>query len=194
MQSSNPTRRADRAVVLGAGRAVVGAALAVTLAACEPVPVVERPEAPLPSSPALEPSGPPLSFEYRNVAGGTVSADDLRDRLTIIVFGTTYDVPSQAQAKFLAQVHRDHVPRINALLLVLEQPENEILVAAYASALSLRYPVAMADSATIKGAGPFPGLRHVPSVVILDKQGRERFRHLGLLTDVELEEALRKLE
>jgi predicted transcriptional regulator len=30
----------------------------------------------------------------------------------------------------------------------------------------------------------------VPSVVILDKQGRERFRHLGLMTDVELGEVL----
>jgi hypothetical protein len=172
----------------------VGVALTVAFAACEPVPVVERPEAPPPTAPAPEPSGPPVAFEYRNVAGGTVSASDLRDRLTVIVLGTTYDVPSQAQAKFLAQIHRDHAPRINALLLVLEQPENEILVAAYASALSLRYPVVMADAATIRGAGPFPGLRHVPSVVILDKQGRERFRHLGLLTDVEIEEVLRKLE
>jgi hypothetical protein len=184
MQSSTPTRRAKGAPL----------AYALLLAACEPIPVIERPAAPPPTAPALEPSGPPLTFEYRNVAGGTVSATDLRDRLTVIVLGTTYDVPSQAQAKFLAQIHRDHAPRINALLLVLEAPENEILVAAYASALSLRYPVVMADPATIKGAGPFPGLRHVPSVVILDKQGRERFRHLGLLTDVEIDEALRKLE
>lgn len=185
MRSSTPTPRAD------AARLVL--ALGVALAACEPVPVVERPEALAPTSAALEPSGLPLSFEYRNVAGGSVSAEDLRDRFTVIAFGTTYDVPSQAQAKFLSQLHRDRVPRINALLLVLEQPENEILVAAYASALSLKYPVVMADAATIKGGGPFPGLRHVPSVVILDKQGRERFRHLGLMTDVELGEVLDRL-
>jgi hypothetical protein len=41
-----------------------------------------------------------------------------------------------------------------------------------------------------RGRHGFPGLRHVPSVVILDKQGRERFRHLGLMTDVELGEVL----
>jgi hypothetical protein len=108
----------------------------------------------------------------------------------VIAFGTTYDVPSQAQVKFLAQVHRDHTPRINVALIVLEQPENEVLVAAFADALGLRFPVALADAATIRGEGPFAGLRHVPSVVILDREGRERTRNLGLMSNVEIEEAL----
>jgi hypothetical protein len=52
----------------------------------------------------------------------------------------------------------------------------------------------MADSATIEGRGPFAGLHHVPSVVVLDRTGVERFRHLGLLDHVGLESAVREVE
>jgi hypothetical protein len=54
--------------------------------------------------------------------------------------------------------------------------------------------VALADAATIAGEGPFSGLHHVPSVVILDAEGREAFRHVGLITQEALEEVLRGIE
>lgn len=175
-------------------RIVAVALVACGLAACEPVPA-EVPRPARPEATTTPPSAaPPLSFQYREIRGGTLESTSLHGRISVIAFGTTYDVPSQAQVKFLAQVHRDHTPRINVALIVLEQPENEVLVAAFADALGLRFPVALADAATIRGEGPFSGLRHVPSVVILDREGRERTRNLGLMSNVEIEEALTKLE
>src|SRR5262249_26074354 len=108
-------------------------------------------------------------------------------RITIVGFVATYDVASQAQARFLANVARHAVPRVNVALLVLEPPDNLPLVEAFAKALELPYPVALADAATIAGKGPFAGLHHVPSIVVLAAQGRERWRHLGLVTDKALQ-------
>jgi hypothetical protein len=112
----------------------------------------------------------------------------------VIGFVTTYDVASQAEARFLAGLLRDHKPRLNVALLVLEPPENRPLVEAFAATLKLPYPVALAGAATIAGEGPFAGLHHVPSVVILDREGREALRQLGFTTQNALEELVRAVE
>jgi hypothetical protein len=158
---------------------------------------------PVAPAPSVEPTatvapptalGPPVEFAWPSVKGGEATSEAVRGRTTLLVFGTTYDVASQAQVRFVTATVRRHTPRINALLVVLEQPENRVLVEAFANAFDLPYPVAMADAATIAGEGPFRGLHHVPSVVVLDALGRERARHLGLLDEAGLERLLSEVE
>jgi hypothetical protein len=152
---------------------------------------------PGPEAPAtveISPPGPKLSFAYETLDGRVLSSASLAGRISVIGFATTYDLASQAQVRFLAGLLRSHTPRVNVALLILERPENRPLVEAFVSALRLPYPVALADAPTIAGDGPFVDLHHVPSVVILDAEGREVFRRIGLTTQDALEEILRKIE
>ncbi len=103
--------------------------------------------------------------------------------MTLILFAATYDTASQAQARIVQAVLRQQVPRINVLLLALEPPHHKMLVEAFAQSLNLSYPIALADADTIAGHGVFEGLHHVPSLVLLDRQGRERWRHLGFVRE-----------
>ena len=64
---------------------------------------------------------------------------------------------------------------------MLEPPENRPLVETFATSLDLHYDVVHADQRTTAGDGPFPGLHHVPSVVLMDRDGREVWRNLGLI-------------
>ncbi|NUP04559.1 MAG: TlpA family protein disulfide reductase [Polyangiaceae bacterium] len=171
--------------------------LSLGIAACAPAaPEGETPTAsPLASAGEAPASGDAVVFQWPNVTGGgQISNADLAGRVSVLVFVTTYDVPSQAQVRFLTQLSRDHVPRLNVVAVVLEPPEHQPMAAAYASTLDLKYPVVMADAATIRGEGPFAGLHHVPAVAILDRQGRERFRNLGLMDQAALEAAVVKVE
>jgi hypothetical protein len=173
-------------------RAPILAALALTaLAACG-----SEAGAPQAESPAVvrAPSGPRLAFSYETLDGKELSPASLAGRISVIGFVTTYDLPSQAQARFLAGLLRTHTPRINVALLVLEAPENRPMIEAFVASMRLPYPVAIADAETIAGRGPFAGLHHVPSVVILDREGREALRRLGLTTQAELDELLRSVE
>ena len=111
-----------------------------------------------------------------------------------MAFLATYDMASQAEARILANVARKHVPRINVALLFLEAAENQPLVESFLYTVALPFPAAMADAATIAGNGPFGGLHHVPSVVILDREGREAWRRVGLCEPAEIERALREIE
>jgi len=138
------------------------------------VPTVERPVvAPV--------DAPQRRFAYTALDGTVVSSATLRGRMTVVAFVTSYDAASQAQARFLKKVARSHVPRLNVLLLVLEPRGHEPIVRAFADALQLSFPVALADEATIRGEGEFTGMQHVPAVVLLDRKGREVWRHLGLI-------------
>jgi hypothetical protein len=164
------------------------------LLGCRPSAAPERPAPNLVEAVEPEQLGPPVEFAWTSIRGGEATSEAMRGRTTLLVFGTTYDVASQAQVRFVTAVVRRHTPRINALLVVLEQPENRILVEAFASAFDLPYPVALADAATIAGEGAFRGLHHVPSVVVLDALGRERARHLGLLDEAGLDALLSKVD
>lgn len=164
--------------------------LLASLVACTPEPVVA--ETPPLAVTAAAPTGPVRSFAFRTIAGSAVTSEGYKGRMTLVGFAATYDMGSHAQARFINEVVFKHTPRINALLLVLEPPNHRPLVEAFASSLDLRYDVVHADEATTAGNGPFKGLHHVPSVVLLDRDGREVWRNLGLITADKLSEAIAK--
>jgi hypothetical protein len=170
-------------------RAATGFLLATILTACGSK---APPTAASPTVALID--GPRRDFEFTTIDGKSLSTASVAGRVTVIGFVATYDVASQAQARFLAIVLRRHVPRINAAILVLEPPENFPLAEAFVKTLDLRYPAALADAATIAGTGPFAGLHHVPSVVILDEEGHERFRYIGLAVDRVLTLAVRAVQ
>lgn len=149
---------------------------------------------PPPAAPAVADRGPPVVFELATLDKKPLSTATLAGRISIIAFVATYDTASHAQARFVGDLARTHKPRINAALLILEPPENKPMAEAFAAALDLPLPIAMADQATLAGRGPFTGLHHVPSVVILDREGREAYRRVGLIETPALEKILRDVE
>jgi hypothetical protein len=137
------------------------------------------------------PRGSPLSFQYQLADGkGVLTSQLLRGRSTVIAFVTTYDLASQAQARFLTGLMRKH-PLIHVAAIVLEPPDNRPLIVAFRDALELEYPVALGDAALIGGHGPFGDVRSVPSTVVLDSEGRMVWRHFGLAKEEDVENALR---
>ncbi len=143
---------------------------------------------------AVVATGAPVRFAFETLEGKPLTGESLRGRISVIGFLTTYDFYSQAEARFLSSIARRHAPRVNVAALILEASENRTLVEAFTAALKLPYPVAMADEATIAGEGPFAGLHNVPSIVILDREGREVYRHVGLVNEAAIEAAIRAVE
>lgn len=121
------------------------------------------------------------SFVFATLDGGQVTHTMLRGRMTVIALVAPFDSASQAQARFLEVLAQRHKPRINAMLVVFDHPNNRPLIEIFASKVDVDFPVALADPATPAGQGPFPGLNAVPSVIILDRQSREVWRHQGMV-------------
>lgn len=168
---------------------VVLTTLAVLAASCshsEPAPAV-------PSSPALEALGAPVRYAYGSIDGDQdVSSPTFRGRSTVLVFITSFDLASQAQARFLSMVRTRHRPRINAAAIALEPRENLPLIEAFRATVGLGYPVALGDAELIAGRGPFGDVSSVPTTVVLDHEGRMVAKRTGLLKDDEIEDLLAK--
>ncbi|GMV12424.1 MAG: TlpA family protein disulfide reductase [Polyangiaceae bacterium] len=153
------------------------------LASCRPTPeplAADRPDT----------SRAPVEFAFGTTDGTELSSATTRGRATAVLFVTTYDLASQVMAQRLESVLHSHVPRANAGAVVLEAPKYAQLAAAYRSTLALSYPVAMADSLTLTGGGPFGTISQVPTLVVLDRSGREVWRRSGVPDSRDIEQAL----
>lgn len=144
-----------------------------------------------PSQPATLERGRAVSYAWGTTDGGVVSAEALHGRATVLLFVTTFDLASQAQAKHLEDLYRTHKPRINAVAVVMEPPKYAPLASSFAEVLGLSYPVALSDDATRRGEGPFGVVSSVPSWVVLDRQGRPVFAHAGAIPPQELARSVR---
>jgi hypothetical protein len=143
------------------------------------------------------PGGPsldaPIYFDFPPAgADAEVSSESTRGRVTALLFITMFDIASQMVARRLGEVVTTFTPRANAAAVVIEPPLYVELLPAYRESLSLPYPVVMADYATQRGTGPFGDISRVPTLVVLDREGRETFRHQGPLDIDELEQALQR--
>lgn len=147
--------------------------------------------APSVQSPAAR-QGQPILFAFPPAGADIdVSSESTRGRATALLFITMFDIASQLYARRLGEVVTSFTPRANAAAVVIEPPLYAELLPAYRESMSLPYPIVMADYATQSGTGPFGDIAHVPTLVVLDRDGREAYRHQGPLERDEIESALR---
>lgn len=139
-------------------------------------------------------SSEPREFAFGVLDGTVFSAENTRGRVTVLLFATSYDLPSQVAARRLDEVLRRHQPRFNAACVVLEAADNAVLVATFRDALHLSYPVAIADVVELRASTAFSDIDRVPTVVLLDRRGRERLRHYGGFEAKELVSWLESVE
>jgi hypothetical protein len=146
------------------------------------------------AQPAVAPPaahGPALEFAFSG-AGQQVSSSDTRGRPTILLFLTTYDLASQFAARDLAHIVRSFTPRANAVAVVCEDAQYEDLLPTYRQTLELPYPVVMGDVATRAGQSAFGRIDILPTLVVLDRDGREVWRHAGAASRAEVSAALER--
>ena len=174
--------RASLAAVVGAVSLVGGCGGARSAARVDP-PGVSAP-----------PSRPPVDFDFDAVDDAPVTAESMRGQPTVITFVTTSSLSSQAQADFLVAMAKHDGDRVHYALVVLESQENRALVELYKKALSIPFPVALADSQTLAGASVFGDVSAVPVTVLLDRAGRVAWRIDGrVVKSDEMRAAMRGL-
>jgi hypothetical protein len=123
--------------------------------------------------------GAKVGFVFAGLDGKAFTQADIAGRSTVLFVLTTFDPVSQVVAQQLDELLRQHKPRMNVVGVVFEPPENAILVGTYRDALSLHFPLVLADPDTIAGVGVLGRISEVPSAILLDRDGREVLRVAG---------------
>lgn len=138
--------------------------------------------------------GDVVEFAFGDIDGGVVSSMTTRGRVTVLLFVTTFDVSSQAQARRLEDLYRTHVPRLNATAVVLEAPRYVDLARTFRDVLDLHYPVTMVDQHAQSEHPILAKVKMVPTWLILDAAGRLSFVTTGALSPTQLDEAVQSAE
>ena len=170
-----------RSFVLGAGAVLSG-----LLPACH----AEEAE---PQVPTLE-LGDPVQFIFGTIDGNEVSSDTTRGRTTALLFVTTYDLPSQAEAQLLRDVLSKHKPLANGAIVMMEAPRAAPLAQVWADSIGVKLPIAMASPVLMSGESSLGRIVGVPTLLVLDRRGRLIARHEGAVGRDEINASLRRAD
>jgi peroxiredoxin len=122
---------------------------------------------------------PAVDFSFDAVDDAAVTAEATRGMPTVLAFVTTSSLPSQAQVDFLIAMAKHDSDRVHYAVVLLESEENRELAELYKKALSIPFPVALADPKTLAGASGFGDVSTVPVTIVLDRAGRVVWRMEG---------------
>jgi len=131
---------------------------------------------PASSTPAAAAARIPVEFAFDSLDDRPITAEATRGKPTVLAFVTTSHLAAQAQVDFLVAMARHDSDQVNYAVVALEPRDSRELVELYKKALSIPFPVAIADAQTLAGAGPFGDVRALPVTVILDRSGRIAWR------------------
>lgn len=138
--------------------------------------------------------GQPLLFSFGTLDGTELSSDTTRGRTTALLFVTTYDLPSQAEAQLLRDLLATHKPLANAAIIMMEPPHSAPLAQVWADALGLKLPVAMATPSLLAGESQLGRVAGVPTLIVLDRRGRLVAKNEGALTREQISECLARAD
>lgn len=138
--------------------------------------------------------GEPVQFTFGTIVGGEVSSDTTRGRTTALLFVTTYDLPSQAEALLLREVLSTHKPVANVAIVMMEPPRSAGLAQVWAESLELKWPIAMASQSLLAGEGPLGHIAGVPTLIVLDRRGRLIAKSEGALGRDAIRECLKRAD
>jgi thiol-disulfide isomerase/thioredoxin len=129
------------------------------------------------------------TFTLRDLDGRTVSAADLRGKVTIINFWATWCGPCRIEIPDLIALQNKY----RTQLQVVGISEDEIpadQVKRFVVANKMNYPIAMTTPAIEQA---FPGITALPTTYIVDRDGRIVMRHSGTLNPALTEAETRSL-
>ncbi len=153
--------------------------------------------APIGSSTRPENVTGPVDFAFDSLDDRPVSSAATRGKPAVVAFVTTWDLSSQAQVDFLVAMAKNDgqgdKTDVQYLLVMLQEKKDRELVEVYRDKLGVTFPVALAGTDVIAGGGPFGDVHAIPTTVILDRQGRMVWRHVGLAKPEEIRAGLRGL-
>ena len=131
-------------------------------------------------------------WEFSSLDARPVSSAAFAGKPVALVFVTTYDPISQQQVNYDLSI-ADDFPNVAFALVALQDASARELVEIYRDTFKIKFPVALADAATIAGGGTLGDVHRIPSTVLIGRDGRIVWRTSGGVMPAEMREHLKKL-
>jgi thiol:disulfide interchange protein DsbD len=137
---------------------------------------------------AAEPA-PAASLNLLN--GGSLKLESLRGRVVLVDFWATWCVPCLSEIPMFNQLKKDYQPRGVEVLAISLDEEGAAKVKPFLKAHPMDYTQVVGDRSTASSFKVDDS--SLPVTLLIDKQGRIRFRHVGITKKDVLETELNQL-
>ena len=158
----------------------------------EPAPpplTAEVPARVAPLSPATRRADAP-GVELPLLEGGTFRLADHRGQVVVLNFWATWCGPCREEIPDLARLHDEFAEDGVLIVGIAEDEEGAEVVAPFAEALEIPYPLALDDGSAAAAYGPLAAL---PSTYIIGPDGTLRYFAAGMVDAATLRPALEEL-
>jgi hypothetical protein len=124
-------------------------------------------------------------FAFDSLDARPVSSESIKGKVAVLVFVTTYDWASQAEVDFVVPIAKHDDPKVTFALVALQSRSDRELVEHYCETLNVTFPTALADVPSASAAG-FGEVRSVPTLIVVDANGKMVFRKEGIVKGDEI--------
>jgi thiol-disulfide isomerase/thioredoxin len=139
---------------------------------------------------AIKIGGPAPKLVLKDLQGKTVSLEDLKGKVVIVDFWATWCEPCQIMIPWLEEFHNRYASQGLEIVGVAMDDEGISAVKPFAENAKMNYPVLLGNDATADSWGGVFGL---PTSFMIDRQGKIRATHQGLIGKDVLEKDIRGL-
>ena len=127
-----------------------------------------------------------IDLSLRMANGRVVELADQRGSKVLLVVLATYDGVSQAAMRSVSRFARDHQDVL--VLGIVAEPDAERFVPLYEETLALPFALTYDPTSSITtGTSDLGPLEAVPSFYVLDAEGRIARRHVGFMSERDLD-------
>jgi thiol-disulfide isomerase/thioredoxin len=128
-------------------------------------------------------------FKLKDFSGKNLSLSDSRGKVILLNFWATWCGPCRAEIPTLVKLQERYKDQLQIIGLVVDEDEEDP-VRQVVAAEGINYPVAMAPAEVRVQYG---GITALPSVFVIDKEGRVVQKHVGLFDPALYETEIRAL-
>jgi len=118
------------------------------------------------------------AFELYDTKGQALSLDQFKGQVLVLNFWATWCPPCRAEIPDFASVYDEYKDKGLAMIGVSLDNMTEEDLGPYIEELAITYPVALGTEKMVDDYKPG---RYIPATIVIDKKGRIRTRHTGVM-------------
>ncbi len=129
-------------------------------------------------------------FSLKDINGNIVHSKDLKGKIILIDFWTTWCMPCRMEIPHLIKLQEKYAKKgFTVLGINLENKKREV-IKAFAQKNKINYPILMGDQKT---AGKFGSIQSIPTAFLIDKEGNINSKFVGYKKQQVFERAIERL-
>ena len=133
---------------------------------------------------------PAPAFEVTTLDGARIVSDSLAGKVVLVNFWATWCPPCRLEMPGIERVWRDRRDAGFVVIGIATDETGEAGVRAFVAERGVTYPIAMATPAVVRAFGGYRGL---PTSILIDRDGRIRYRITGYYVEPALRAAVSRL-